>query len=195
MMRRAWWVLAAVCAAFGCGNDRVGGDDDDAADGDADADADADGDADADADADADGDADGDADADGDGDADADADALLRSLAGEWHGSIGDGYAGGCLCLTLDEAGGVIEPSGITLGFDVTGGSTTIVDLAGRGIDILTVVQGSNFHIQDATVDEEGTAIDGMWVGESFHDFDDTIVLDRDPETCLERTGLDGAPC
>ena len=121
--------------------------------------------------------------------------ALLEDIAGTWHGMIGAGYRNGCLCLTLDSAGNVISPSGITGGFTITGGSTTIVDVSTREIDILTIVSGVNFHIQDAFVNSDGTVINGQWVGETIHDFDDTITLDRDPASCLSRTGLTGAPC
>ena len=108
---------------------------------------------------------------------------------------IGPGYRNGCLCLTLDGAGNVIEPSGITMGFDVDGGATTIVDPGTREIDIRMFVTGAPFHVQDAFVNGGATIIDGQWVGETFHDFDDTIVLDREPQSCEARTGLTGAPC
>ncbi len=122
---------------------------------------------------------------------------LLLSIAGTWHGQIGPGYAGGCLCLTLDNVGNVIEPSGITLAFDVTGGDTTVLDADAREVDIRTVVEGSPFHIRGpAQVDADGTMIDGRWESEpSGSAFDNTIVLDREPESCMDRTGLDGAPC
>jgi hypothetical protein len=121
--------------------------------------------------------------------------ALLAAIGGQWHGKIGEAYKGGCLCLTLDAAGKVIEPSGITLGFDVTGGSTVVVDLAKREIDTTTIVQGYEFHIRKAIVAEDAQLIDGLWQGEPPSSFDDTIVLDRMPASCKERTGLDGAPC
>jgi hypothetical protein len=98
------------------------------------------------------------------------------------------------LCLTLDEVGRVVQPSGITLGFAVTGGSTEVVDAAGREIDTTTIVEGYEFHIWQAVVDEAATRIEGLWHGVEIP-LDDTISLDRLPESCEERTGLPGAPC
>jgi hypothetical protein len=119
---------------------------------------------------------------------------LFAALTGEWHGEIGPGYKFGCLCLTLDETGAVIHPSGITMGFQVTdAGGTTIVSLEDREIDIATRVEGSTFHIQEAILSEDSSLIEGEWVGQSA--FDSTIVLDREPATCEDRTGLWGAPC
>jgi len=219
-MRKEWLLALGILAAatFACGDDDSGSDVPQDADvdveGGADADADADGDVETDVPAEAEAEAGADADADGDAEtdvpaeaeaeagADADADAadggaaaLLSSISGQWHGMIGTGYRNGCMCLTLDAAGNVIAPSGITLGFTITGGSTTVVDAATREIDIRTIVSGTPFHILDAFVNADSTLIDGQWQGETIHDFDDTIRLDRDPQSCEARTGLTGAPC
>ena len=123
-------------------------------------------------------------------------DELYAEIAGEWHGQIGPDYKFGCLCLTLDDTGDVIHPSGITLGFGVKdGGGTTIVSLEDREIDIATLVEGSVFHIQDAVLSEDASRIEGQWIGEGVSDFNSTILLDRDPASCEDRTGLWGAPC
>lgn len=120
---------------------------------------------------------------------------LLAAITGEWHGAIGPGYKFGCLCLTLDEEGDVVHPSGITLGASVKGGGVTIVSLEDRAIDIATTVEGSAFHIEDATVSVDASLIEGSWMGEGVSDFDEAITLDRDPASCEDRTGLWGAPC
>jgi hypothetical protein len=123
-------------------------------------------------------------------------DELYAELTGEWHGEIGPDYQFGCLCLTLDETGAVIHPSGITMGFGVKdGGGTTIVSLEDREIDIATLVSGSVFHIEDAYLSDDASQIEGQWTGENVSEFDSTIVLDRDPASCEDRTGLWGAPC
>lgn len=136
-------------------------------------------------------------DAGGSSDAGGGGGGVLSLIEGQWHGQIGPGYRGGCLCLTLDAAGNPIAPSGITLGFNISGGSTTVIDEGMRQIDITTTVEGSEFHIRGpATVDPAGTMIDGQWESEPPGSmFDDTIVLDRDPQSCMDRTGLSGAPC
>ncbi len=149
------------------------------------------------ADADTDTDTDGETDTDSgsatdDGDPTAE---LLQTIRGEWHGRIGDNYEFGCLCLTLADDGTVIEPSGITAGFDVTSGDTTVLDVDARQIDILTIVDGSRFHVSDGTVSEDGSLIEGNWHGETYSGFDDPIELDRLPQTCEQRTGWTGAPC
>jgi hypothetical protein len=123
-------------------------------------------------------------------------DELYGAITGEWHGEIGPDYQFGCLCLTLDETGGVVHPSGITMGFGVKdGGGTTIVSLEDREIDIATLVSGSVFHIAEAILSEDASLIEGLWSGESVSEFDSTIILDRDPASCEDRTGLWGAPC
>jgi hypothetical protein len=123
-------------------------------------------------------------------------DELYAAITGEWHGEIGPDYQFGCLCLTLDETGAVVHPSGITMGFGVKdGGGTTIVSLEDREIDIATMVEGSKFHVEDAILSDDASLIEGQWAGESVSEFDSTIILDRDPATCEDRTGLWGAPC
>ena len=123
-------------------------------------------------------------------------DELYAAITGEWHGEIGPDYQFGCLCLTLDETGAVVHPSGITMGFGVKdGGGTTIVSLEDREIDIATLVSGSVFHIEEAYLSDDASSIEGQWAGESVSEFDSTIILDRDPASCEDRTGLWGAPC
>lgn len=123
----------------------------------------------------------------------------IADLAGRWRGSIGEDYQAGCLCLTLDVEGNVIGPSGITLGFPVTTAGdlpdTTILDPEARLIRVHMRVSGSGFRIDDATVGASAETIDGDWLGDTPSAFDGTISLDREPETCMERTGLGGAPC
>jgi len=123
-------------------------------------------------------------------------DELYAAITGEWHGEIGPDYQFGCLCLTLDETGAVIHPSGITMGFGVKdGGGTTIVSLEDREIDIATMVEGSVFHIEEAILSDDASLIEGQWSGQGVSEFDSTIILDREAATCEERTGLSGAPC
>jgi hypothetical protein len=124
---------------------------------------------------------------------------LISQISGQWHGKIGAGYKNGCLCLTLDTNGKVIAPSGITMGFGVTSGGgttdTTIVDPVGRIVTIHMLVTGAGFSIKNATVAPDASTMSGQWAGDSPSPFDDTIDLDRLPQTCKDRTGLDGAPC
>ena len=123
-------------------------------------------------------------------------DELYTAITGEWHGEIGPDYQFGCLCLTLDETGAVVHPSGITMGFGVKNGDgTTIVSLEDREIDISTMVEGSVFHIAEAILSDDASTIEGLWAGESVSEFDSTIILDRSPASCEDRTGLWGAPC
>jgi hypothetical protein len=123
----------------------------------------------------------------------------VADLSGTWRGSIGEAYESGCLCLTLSADGDVIGPSGITLGFTVTSAGdhpdTTVLDADARLVRIHMIVSGSGFRIDDATVGPDADTMAGSWLGDVPSAFDGSITLDREPETCMDRTGLSGAPC
>ena len=81
---------------------------------------------------------------------------------------------------------------------DITAGDVVELDPDTGYVDIVvkvdTVTEELHWHLQ-GTVDATFESFTGNWVGVEQAFWDDTLTMDRSEQTCLELSGVSGAPC